>query len=56
MSHMLALVVPVTLSIRQFLVEGESDPEQVEAMHQAWFKAVTVTLVLWARPYADDLW
>lgn len=56
MSHMMALVVPVTLSVKQFLAEGEADAEQVEAMHQAWFKAVTVSLVLWARPYAGDLW
>src|SRR5699024_11878897 len=42
MSHMLALVVPVTLSVKQFLAEGASDGDDVEAMHQAWFKAVTV--------------
>lgn len=56
MSHMLALVVPVTTTIRDFLAEGESDTAQVEAMYQAWFKAVTVSVVLWARPYAPDLW
>jgi len=56
MSDMLALVVPVTLTIRDFLATGESDPEQVEAMQQAWFKAVTVSVVLWARPYAGELW
>lgn len=56
MSHMTALIVPVTLSIRDFLAEGESDPAQIEAMYQAWFKAVTVSVVLWTRPYAGDLW
>lgn len=56
MRHMVALVVPVTLSVKQFLAEAESDPEEVEAMHQAWFKAVTVSLMLWTRPYAGDLW
>ena len=56
MSHMLALVVPVTLSVKQFLAEGASDGDDVEAMHQAWFKAVTVSLVLWSRPYAGELW
>ena len=56
MSDMLALIVPVTLTIRNFLEEGASESDDVEAMHQAWFKAVTVTLVLWARPYAGDLW
>lgn len=56
MSHMIALVVPVVLTIRQFLEKGESDREQVDAMQAAWFKAVTLTLVLWSRPYAGDLW
>lgn len=56
MSHMVALIVPVTLSVRQFLAQGESDPSAVEAMHQAWFKAVTVSVVLWSRPYAENLW
>lgn len=56
MSDMMALAVPVTLTIRDFLAKEESDPEQLNAMQQAWFKAVTVTLVLWSRPYAGDLW
>lgn len=56
MSHIFGLVVPVTLSVRQFLEEGSRDGDDVEAMHQAWFKAVTVTLVLWTRPYAGELW
>jgi|SRR5690625_3417486 len=56
MSDMLALVVPVTLSVKSFLADGAQEGDDVEAMHQAWFKAVTVTLVLWSRPYAGDLW
>jgi hypothetical protein len=32
------------------------DEAQVEAMHQAWFKAVTVSVVLWSRPYAERRW
>lgn len=56
MKDMMALVVPVTLTIRQFLEEGAEQDDNVDAMQQAWFKAVTVTLVLWSRPYAGDLW
>ena len=56
MSDMLALIVPVTLSVRGFLAEEESDPAELDLMQTAWFKAVTVTLVLWSRPYAGDLW
>src|SRR5690625_5113223 len=38
MSDMLALIVPVTLTIRDFLAEHETDQQQLDAMHQAWFK------------------
>lgn len=56
MSQMMALIVPVTTTIGDLLAKGESNPDQVTAMHQAWFKAVTVSVVLWTRPYAGDLW
>src|SRR5690625_2536912 len=56
MSDMLALIVPVTLTVREFLAAEQSDPAEVNAMHSAWFKAVTVTLVLWSRPYVGDQW
>jgi hypothetical protein len=25
-------------------------------MHQAWFKAVTLSVALWSRPYAGEGW
>ncbi len=56
MSDMLALIVPVTLTTRRFLAEGASDPAELQKMADAWFKAVTITLVLWTRPYAGALW
>ncbi|MBP6997542.1 MAG: protogloblin ApPgb [Phycicoccus sp.] len=54
--HLVALIVPITVTIRPFLESGESDPHQVEAMYQAWFKAVTLTVALWSRPYAPQTW
>ncbi|ORW07839.1 protoglobin domain-containing protein [Mycobacterium kyorinense] len=54
--HITALIVPVTLTIRDLLAAHESDTAEVDAMQQAWFKAVTVSLVLWSRPFAGDLW
>lgn len=56
MKDLMALVVPVTLTIRSFLDDGAEPDDDVEAMHQAWFKAVTISLVLWSRPYAGELW
>lgn len=54
--HLTALAVPITVTIRDFLAAGEPDPAQVDAMYHAWFKAVTLTVVLWSRPYSPELW
>jgi Protoglobin len=54
--YLVAFVYPITATVREFLAKkGHSDVE-VEAMHQAWFKAVTLSVVLWARPYAEERW
>lgn len=53
---LIAFIVPLTVTIRGFLETGASDSEELDAMHQAWFKAVALTAALWARPYAPDTW
>jgi len=40
--------------MREFLGKKGHSAEQVDAMHQAWFKAVTLNVALWARPYVRD--
>ena len=53
---LIGLIVPITATMRPFLARrGHSDAE-VDAMHQAWFKAVTLQVALWSRPYAGDSW
>jgi hypothetical protein len=54
--HLVAFVYPITATMRPFLEKGERSPERVEAMHQAWFKAVTLQVALWSRPYASGDW
>ena len=54
--HIVAFVYPITATMRPFLEKGERPPERVEAMHQAWFKAVTLQVALWSRPYAGEDW
>ena len=54
--HLLALIVPITVTVRDFLAADGADPGDVDAMYHAWFKAVTLSAVLWARPYSPDLW
>ncbi len=56
LSHLIALIVPITVTIRDFLAAAESDPAQVDAMYHAWFKAVTLSVVLWTRPYSPGTW
>ncbi len=54
--YLVAFIVPLTLTIRPFLASKGHDAETVDAMYHAWFKAVTLTAVLWSRPYvpAED--
>jgi hypothetical protein len=54
MRQLIAFVVPLTLTIKPFLAEGAADEAELEAMHTAWFKAVTLTAALWSEPYSDE--
>src|SRR5919109_709928 len=54
--YMVAFVYPITATVREFLAKKGHSEEEVDAMHQAWFKAVTLSVVLWSRPYAGDGW
>jgi hypothetical protein len=52
--YVLALLVPITTTLKPFLAgEGTSD-EEVEVMHQAWVKAVLLQVILWSHPYVRD--
>lgn len=54
--YLVAFVYPITATIRDFLAAKGHTAEEVDAMFQAWFKSVVLTVVLWARPYTDDRW
>lgn len=54
--YLIAFVYPITATMRDFLARKGHSPEQVEAMHQAWFKSVTLQVALWSRPYAGADW
>lgn len=54
--YLIAFIHPLTATMRPFLAaEGHSDDE-VDAMHAAWCKAVTLTAALWCQPHAADAW
>jgi len=52
--YMVAFIYPITATIRPFLEKKGHSPQEVEKMHQAWFKAVVLTVVLWCRPYVKE--
>jgi hypothetical protein len=54
--HIVALVYPITTTIRPFLEKNGHSREDVDAMHEAWRKSVILQVALWSRPYADGDW
>jgi hypothetical protein len=52
--YVLALLIPITATLRPFLAGGGAAPEDVEATHQAWLKAVLLQVILWSHPYVID--
>lgn len=52
--YLTAFIVPLTVTIKPFLQDGEHSEAEVEAMYGAWFKAVTLTATLWSYPYVKE--
>jgi hypothetical protein len=52
--YVLALLIPITTTLKPFLADGRATPDEVEAMHQAWVKAVLLQVILWSQPYVRD--
>ena len=53
-SYVIALVYPVTATLKPFLEKGDHSAEEVEAMHQAWIKSVLLQAILWSHPYVNE--
>ena len=54
--YLVAFIYPITATIKDFLARKGHSAEEVEKMHQAWFKSVVLQVALWSRPYvaAED--
>ena len=52
--YMVAFIYPITATIKPFLAKGGHSAEEVEKMHQAWFKSVVLQVTLWSYPYARE--
>jgi len=51
--YMTAFIYPITATIKSFLANKGHSQADVDAMHNAWFKAVTLTVILWTHPYIN---
>jgi hypothetical protein len=52
--YVLALLIPITTTLKPFLADAGATADEVEAMHQAWVKAVLLQVILWSQPYVRD--
>lgn len=52
--HVLALVMPISITMKPFLGKTGLGPAEVDAMHAAWTKSVLLQAILWSRPYTKD--
>ncbi len=52
--YLVAFIVPITATIKPFLAAKGHSAEEVDAMFAAWFKAVTLTVLLWCHPYVEE--
>lgn len=52
--HVIALVYPVTATLRPFLAKKGASAEDVDRMHAAWTKAVLLQVILWAKAYVPE--
>lgn len=54
--HVVALIAPITATVRPFLAAKGHAEADVEAMHAAWTKSVILQVALWAQPYGGPQW
>jgi hypothetical protein len=52
--YLTAFIYPITVTIRPFLEKGSHSEEDVDGMYNAWFKSVTLQVILWSYPYINE--
>lgn len=52
--YLVAFVYPITATIRNFLTNKNLQQQDIDCMMNAWFKAVTLTVILWTYPYIRE--
>ncbi len=51
--YVVALLYPVTATLKPYLQNSDYSTSEVEAMHQAWIKSVLIQVILWSEPYMN---
>ncbi len=54
MRYVIALAMPISVTMRPFLAKKGHSSAEVDAMQTAWSKAVLLQAILWSRPYVKD--
>jgi hypothetical protein len=52
--YLIALIYPITATLRPFLEKKGHSREDVDGMQDAWRKSVILQVALWSQPYARD--
>ena len=52
--YMTAFIYPITATMKSFLGKKGHSEAEVDGMHNAWFKAVTLSVILWTYPYINE--
>jgi hypothetical protein len=52
--YLVAFIYPITATIKPFLAKKNHSSDEVEKMHQAWSKSVTLQVALWSSPYVKN--
>lgn len=52
--HLLAVVFPVTFTLKPFLGKLGHSADDVEKMYAAWVKSSILQVTLWSHPYVKD--
>jgi hypothetical protein len=52
--YLVAFIYPITATIKPFLAKKGHSADEVDKMHQAWFKAVVLSVALWSAPYVRE--
>ena len=52
--YIVTFIYPITIKFKPFLANGNTSAENVEKMHEAWFKSMVLQVTLWSLPYTKD--